>query len=448
MYFSKAELIRVYFFLSREFQRGRRWITYNQVPVLKTLKDFKTFQTRKQAYDYAGERRDLMNAFDVLKIHPFKSLAGSILSQEVVPLIVDTNNYVLLLNQTIMNQKNLEYLQENLKYLGFPGTLNESLEHNIKAQKPEFQLNVAIPHYSNTADYTLHFKKSDQSELYFLNKMDASISPEIKIQHNVLNGVNSSELEDRIKSMRNPELSDTVGQEANVDQSQQKLKIKEDLTALSSSAQGKAIADKLIAVYMSQADFIDNPKLWEGAQRVIDNQKVSHSFYLNNGKGVTAKEAYNLLEGRAVNKDLLNKQGEKYNAWIQLDLANKKMDEPFKVKQFHSNYGFDLEKELSKHPFKELSDQEKKDDLIKSLKKGNLHAVNVETAEGNRKQFIKANPEQRTIERYYSNGKPIEPTSLTSKHAESKAQSEKQQKGLEGPDKRKPDKKKGKSISQ
>ena len=90
-----------------------------------------------------------------------------------------------------MNQKNLEYLQDNLKYLGFPSTLNESLEQNLKAQKAEFQLGVSIPHYSNTADYTLYFRKSDQSDLYFLNKVDASISGEIKIPHANLNGIDS-----------------------------------------------------------------------------------------------------------------------------------------------------------------------------------------------------------------------------------------------------------------
>lgn len=447
MYFTRAELIRVYFYLTRELHKGKRWITYNQVPVFKSLKDFKPFKTRKEASDYAAERRSLINAFGVLKLLPFKSLSGAILSQKSVPLIINTNNYVLLLNHNIMNQKNLEYLQENLRYLGFPATLNKSLEENLKAQKPKFQLGVSIPHYSNTADYTLHFRKSEQSDLYFLNKVDASISAEIKIPHANVNGVDSIELESRMKSLRDQLPADANRVAVNIADPEQKSKILKDLATLSGNAKGKDIADRLMAVYMKPADFTDDPKLWDGAQKIIDNEKVSQTFYLNNGKGVTAKEAFNLLEGRAVNKDLVKKQGEKYNAWIQLDFAHKKPDEPFKVKQFHSNYGFDLEKELAKYPFRELSDQAQKDDLIKSLKKGNLHSVNVETAEGNRKQFIKASPEQRTIERYYSNGKPIEPISLTSKQVESKAQSQKQQKGLEPDEKTKPDKKKGKKLS-
>jgi hypothetical protein len=210
MYFSRAELIRLYFFLKRELQQGKRWMTYNQVPVFKAIKDLKTFQTRKQAAEYAAEGRNLMNVFGVLKIRPLKSLSGAILSQKSVPLIIDTNNYVLLLNHNIMNLKNLEYLQDNLKYLGFPDTLNESLEQNLKAQKPEFQLHVAIPHYSNTADYTLHFRKSDQSDLYFLNKVDASITGDIKISHANVNGIDSIELENRMRNLSRSQRSEKI----------------------------------------------------------------------------------------------------------------------------------------------------------------------------------------------------------------------------------------------
>ena len=47
------------------------------------------------------------------------------------------------------------------------------------------------------------------------------------------------------------------------------------------------------------------------------------TFYIFKGAGVTLKEAFNLLQGRAVNKDLTDSEGEKYNAWIQLDFTAK-----------------------------------------------------------------------------------------------------------------------------
>ena len=54
-----------------------------------------------------------------------------------------------------------------------------------------------------------------------------------------------------------------------------------------------------------------------------NKEQLSHTIYLNKGQGITMKETYNLLNGRAVNTDLTNKAGEKYNAWIQLDLEKK-----------------------------------------------------------------------------------------------------------------------------
>jgi hypothetical protein len=46
---------------------------------------------------------------------------------------------------------------------------------------------------------------------------------------------------------------------------------------------------------------------------------LSQTIYLNKGRGITIKEAYNLLNGRSIHKDLSNKEGQKYQAWLQLD---------------------------------------------------------------------------------------------------------------------------------
>ena len=41
------------------------------------------------------------------------------------------------------------------------------------------------------------------------------------------------------------------------------------------------------------------------------------TFYLDMGRTYTAKEAYNLLSGRSVYKSLQNKEGQRYNAFVQ-----------------------------------------------------------------------------------------------------------------------------------
>jgi hypothetical protein len=129
-----------------------------------------------------------------------------------------------------------------------------------------------------------------------------------------------------------------------------------------------------------------------------ENEK-SQTFYINKGKGVTAKEAYNLLDGRAVHKDLVNKEGNPYSAWLQL---TGKPDENgnHKIQQFHTAWGYDLDKSLAKHPIKELTDPAQKESLIKSLEKGNLQSVAFHREGRDEKMFIEANPKEKIINVY------------------------------------------------
>ncbi|HVM86860.1 MAG TPA: hypothetical protein VMT76_01645 [Puia sp.] len=126
----------------------------------------------------------------------------------------------------------------------------------------------------------------------------------------------------------------------------------------------------------------------------------SQTFYLNRGYGITFKEAFNLLEGRAVNKDLTDSKGQKYNAWVQLDFGSKDKYNNYEMKQYHQNYGYDLEKALSKHPIVELENVDDRKMLISSLKKGNLQSVSFENDGVKNRMFIEANPKFKTISVY------------------------------------------------
>jgi hypothetical protein len=143
-------------------------------------------------------------------------------------------------------------------------------------------------------------------------------------------------------------------------------------------------------------------KYWLSLQTEQHAEGLIQPFYIYKGRGITLKEGYNLLCGRAVNKDLENKEGQYYNAWLQLDLSSKEK-EGYKIKQYHENYGFDLRREINKLPIKELQQNWEKEMLIKSLEKGNLQAVNFEEEGLERKMFIEANPQFRTINVYNSN---------------------------------------------
>lgn len=127
-------------------------------------------------------------------------------------------------------------------------------------------------------------------------------------------------------------------------------------------------------------------------------KEKSHKFYLNNGSGVTAKEAFNMLEGRAVHKkNLENRDGQKYEAWLQLNFDQKDDKGNFKQQQYHQKWNYDLERNLSRHPIKELKDTNPKSDLIKSLQKGNLQQVTFLLENREAKWFVEANPKERNV---------------------------------------------------
>jgi len=205
-----------------------------------------------------------------------------------------------------MNQKNLDYLKEGLKYLAFGEGLNEKLTENISKQKDQFQLKTINEYGPDKVNYTLDFKRGDQSDMYFFNKYTATIKA-------------------------------------------------------------------------GEAD------------------EKSQTFFPKKNSGITAKEAYNLLNGRSVNKDLTNSEGQPYNAWLQIDFAQKDDRGNHKFKMIHQAYGYDLEKELAKHPIKELNEPVTKERLMQTLERGNLHQVTFTKADREDKMFIEANPQFKTL---------------------------------------------------
>ncbi|HEU4790337.1 MAG TPA: hypothetical protein VFS71_11675 [Flavobacterium sp.] len=209
-----------------------------------------------------------------------------------------------------MNQKNLEYLKDQIKFTGFGEGMENALKEKMEKGETEFTLSHNVKYGNDFVSANLNFKKSDQGDMYFFNSYKMSLEKE----------------------------------------------------------QSKEV--------------------------------LAQTFYINKDNNITAKEAYNLMEGRAVNKDLKNREGELYNAWIKLDFKETDGNGNFKLNHYHQNYGYDLAGSLAKHPIKELENEKYKDDLLNSLKKGNVQSV-IFTIDGvEKKQFVEANPHFKTINVY------------------------------------------------
>ena len=218
------------------------------------------------------------------------------------------------LNVNIMNQKNFEYLKDQLKYTGFGETFDQDLKEKMMQGEKEFKIMREGVYGSDSMNAVLNFKKSDQTDMYFFNSYHVNLQKE-----------NSKE-------------------------------------------------------------------------------GLEQTFYINsNGGSITLKEAYNLMEGRSVNKDLKNKDGELYNCWIQIDFKNSDDTGNFKLNHYHQNYGYDLEASVARHSIKGLDTPKFKEDLLNSLKKGNLQSVTFVVGGAESKMFIEANPQFKTIKIYNEN---------------------------------------------
>lgn len=136
----------------------------------------------------------------------------------------------------------------------------------------------------------------------------------------------------------------------------------------------------------------------------------AQTFYMGKANNYTLKEAYNLMSGRAVYKQLekLDKigesenvrfvpNGEKYNAWVQLDFKNTDKNGNYELKPFHDNYGFNLSDALDKLPIKGLDNEQDKQELMRSLEKGNRQFVSF-LVDGNvENRYLQANPQYKTV---------------------------------------------------
>jgi hypothetical protein len=142
---------------------------------------------------------------------------------------------------------------------------------------------------------------------------------------------------------------------------------------------------------------------FDGYKTVLQNESKpeenrQHYFKIKEGQYIDTTQAYNLLAGRAVQKE---------GSWMQLDLNDKDSNGNYSVKEFHSEYGYNLEKEIQQLPLKELSNKTEADKLQDSLKQGSRQSV-ILIKDGNEHQFyIEANPQFKSVNIYDEHSRKV-----------------------------------------
>ncbi|MGF7072341.1 hypothetical protein [Mucilaginibacter sp. 3215] len=129
----------------------------------------------------------------------------------------------------------------------------------------------------------------------------------------------------------------------------------------------------------------------------LQGKEEGHTFYINRGGAITAKEAYNLLEGRAVYKQLESLDLEKYHAWVIIDKENKTDNGQNKLRTFTEGWNYKPERAVDKMDIVGINEEGNRDKLMKSLEKGNRHQVTAIRDGKEVKLFIEANPAEHRV---------------------------------------------------
>lgn len=138
-----------------------------------------------------------------------------------------------------------------------------------------------------------------------------------------------------------------------------------------------------------------------------DPKAVSQVFKTDATDAITAKQAENLLAGRAVMREGFDLSGASKPKWIQLDFNDKDPSGNHKVKEFLHSYGYDLDKAAEKL-FQKLSlSPENRQNLLEGLRKGEKQPITMMRSNVSVDLFIEANPQFKTLNLFDKQNKKL-----------------------------------------
>lgn len=322
-------------------------------------------------------------------------LSYDIRYQRIEPLLEAIKEANSFTKNTFMNYNNLENLKEELSKLGFRKQVAEDMQKQMESGKSEFQLHDRVMGNKGQVDLTLHFKQSGQSENYYLNKFDVRL----------LNGKGLAEGE-KYLVIRPNEQDPGKNIAKSFDKVEDALTYFKALHGNATLASGKDAAHKfdLARMEAGNVNYID-----KDFNRTYKNPGISQTVFVERGKGFTAEQAVNLIQGRAVLRDdLIKLGGEPYKAWNKLDTDSQKdRYQNFPMLQYHvPTYGFELDKVLEKFNIKEMGDDKQREKLMQSLENGNRPLVTVLKDDKEQKLFLETSPRYSQLNFFREDGKP------------------------------------------
>ncbi|MBS1501080.1 MAG: hypothetical protein JST32_03390, partial [Bacteroidetes bacterium] len=285
---------------------GMTYVVFSLYPTDRSLapNDLDFFDTYGEALDHWERKAGL--GYTLAEVdHPVHCMAIDQLLQE----IKQANSLTNIKN---MNYNNLQNLQDELARLGFGKQVADDMKKQMEKGSAEFLLHDRMMGSKGQVDLTLYFKQSGQSENYYLNKYDVSL----------LNGKPLAEGEKYM--VVDPDKKDKAGNKlvTSFDLAKDAIDYFKSLSKNGTLAAGRDWSNmtELARKENGNVNYIE-----KDFNRTYKNPGISQTFFVERGKGFSAEQAANLIQGRAVYRDdLVKLGGEPYKAWIKLDMDNQK----------------------------------------------------------------------------------------------------------------------------
>ncbi len=193
-----------------------------------------------------------------------------------------------------MDIQNIQILSEKLQGLGFGASVGQKILQHVSFRQSCFTIQYRVIKGKDVIRFHFFFQKNEK---YALLYYDAVLRKEIEIPVVVINSIDVNELDKRMNidwsiSETDPEKTE---------------KIVSDLQTLSSTADGKEIADRLQIKNWTDApvqQFITLPPR--------SRFEISQRFYFfNNEADISLEEAYRFLNNRWMEKAMQEKKNKK-----------------------------------------------------------------------------------------------------------------------------------------
>lgn len=265
-----------------------------------------------------------------------------------------------------INLNNLEDRKADMEKLGASEHAIKEMEEKMRLGLSNFTVRETTPLTNGHVDITYPFKRPENSENYYFIRFNASHYKMKQLEEGqsyfVITPKDGGKND--VKKLDHP--VDAIEEFKKRDQNCE-------------LAVGKDIAHKTTLASMENGTVNYVSKDFRGS---FYAKPIEQTFYCEEGKGFTAPQAANLVQGRSVYRDDLvaYNTGEVYKAWVNLDIdSGKKENSPnFKLKSFRDPaYGFDLIKVIKDYKINDLEKPGELEKIDKALRNGDRPLVTV-----------------------------------------------------------------------